>query len=68
MATAPSCSDCVDHETQLTEVQQGDRSFPGLEFWCRRADSPYANQRVEGPEASRCGCFRPAQAPEEPPD
>jgi hypothetical protein len=64
MAQGPSCSDCADHETELTEIQQGGMSVPGLAFWCRRKDSPYADGRVEGPEALRCGCFRLADAPE----
>jgi len=64
MAQTPSCSECADHETQLTEVTRGGESFPGLEFWCRRKGSPLLDRRVEGPEALTCGCFRPAGAPE----
>lgn len=64
MSHAPSCSDCVDHETELTEISREGETFPGLAFFCRRKDSPYADQRVQGPEAADCGCFRPADAPE----
>jgi hypothetical protein len=64
MSRASSCSDCADHETELTEIQRGGESIPGLVFWCRRKESPYADRQVEGPEALTCGCFRAADAPE----